>query len=240
MPTKFVEINGRLAANPDTRYVAIASRLNVNLLGVALSRVLTKYAGGRLVDMGCGSAPLYGLYRSRATEITCVDWASTEHGTCYLDIEADLNEPLPMESTRYDTVVLSDVLEHILAPEQLIREIRRILCVGGMLIGTVPFLYRLHEEPHDHYRYTIHTLRRMAERSGFAVEVLEAYGYGTDVLFDVLGKLLATVHGRFGPWLACWAQEFGWWLRNSRAGRKLNKQHCTMPIGYVFSLRAVE
>lgn len=240
IPTKFIELNGALVANPDKKYVSISSRLNVNLLGNTLSRVLKQYAKGRLVDLGCGKAPLYMIYKSIATEITCVDWSNTSHGMSHLDIEADLNENLPLASNRYDTVLLTDVMEHIHAPEHLIKEIKRILCTNGRLIGTVPFSYRLHEEPHDYYRYTIYTLQRMAENNGFAIEILEAYGSGTDVLFDVLGKILVTVHWRFGPYLANWSQSLGWWIRNSDFGRKLNKKHHTMPVGYVFVLRAIE
>lgn len=238
-PSKFVEIDNQLGANPDPNYVAISSRLNVNLLGIALQRVLSQFARGRLLDLGCGSVPLFAQYRQNTTEIMCVDWSSSSHNIDHIDIEADLNAPLPFEPERFDTIVLSDVLEHITAPEALLGETRRVLCDGGILIGTVPFLYRLHEEPNDHYRYTIHSLRRLAVKHGFAIEVLEAYGAGTDVLFDVLGKLFMNMHWRFGSRLAGLAQAMGLKIRNTVFGRKLNAGNQSMPLGYVFVYRAV-
>lgn len=237
--SKFVLVNGHLRANPDPKYVAIYSRLNVNLLSAALERVLSQYARGKLLDLGCGSVPLFAQYRQQVTEVMCVDWANSSHDISHLDIATDLNEKLPIETANFETVILTDVLEHIAQPEQLLSEIRRVLRTGGHLVGTVPFLYRLHEEPHDYYRYTIHALESLAVKHGFHIEVLEPYGAGTDVFFDVLGKLLhTTVHWRFGPRLTSWTQTLGILIRNSAIGRTINERSQFMPIGYVFVFRA--
>jgi SAM-dependent methyltransferase len=183
--------------------------------------------------------PLFAVYRDQATEITCVDWANSDHDTSHVDIEADLNLPIPIAADQFDTVLFTDVLEHIATPERLLCETRRILRIGGHLIGSVPFLYRLHEEPHDHYRYTLHTLRRMALANGFAIDVLEPYGCGTDVLFDVLGKLLEPLHWRIGPLVANWTQTLGLRIRRSAVGRKCNTNQERMPLGYVFVFSAI-
>jgi SAM-dependent methyltransferase len=237
-PSKFLVVDGNVAANPNRSCVAISSRLNVNLLGGALQRVLAEFACGRMLDLGCGQVPLFDQYRKRITEVICVDWVNSNHDISHVDVEADLNMPIPIDSNQFDTVLLTDVLEHIAAPEALLNETRRLLRNGGCLIGSVPFLYRLHEEPHDHYRYTIHTLRRLAAQHKFAIEVLEPYGHGTDVLFDVLGKLVEPLHWRIGPRLASWIQNLGLLVRKSTFGRKCNKHNQNMPLGYVFVLRA--
>jgi SAM-dependent methyltransferase len=235
-PTKFILADGRLRANGDPDHVSVASRLNVDLLARALQACVQQHACGRLLDLGCGNVPLYALYRPLVDDVLCVDWAQSAHDTQHLDQAADLNQPLELESASFDTVLLTDVLEHIAQPAPLMAEIRRVLKPGGMLIGSVPFLYRLHEEPHDHFRYTVHTLRRFAAHAGFVVTMLEAYGSGTDVLFDTLGKLLLTAHWRIGPRLAAWSQRAGWRLRDTSLGRHLNRNHSSMPIGYIFVL----
>ena len=238
-PSKFVLSGNQLKSNPNPDAVSVASRLNVDLLASALQTAVTKNARGRLLDLGCGRVPLFGLYRNQVTEIVCVDWENSPHGADHLDYTANLNLPLDMSAGEFDTVILTDVLEHIAKPEFLLAEVRRILRREGTLIGSVPFLYRLHEEPHDHFRYTIHTLSRLAVEAGFEVEVLQAYGQGTDVLFDTLGKLLLEVHWRLGPVLASWTQRAGLWARQSHLGVKINARQQAMPIGYIFVWRHV-
>lgn len=237
--SKFVLINGQLVANRDTSCVSVASRLNVDLLGAALKRVISRFAHGRLLDMGCGAVPLFSEYRHLVSNVVCADWSNSLHNNCHLDLVVDLNAPLPIASKQFETVLLTDVLEHIAAPEQLLREIRRLLCHDGILIGSVPFLYRLHEEPHDYYRYTIHTLRSLATKHGFAIEILEPYGAGTDVLFDALGKLLVNLHWKLGSRLASWSQSLGAFIGKSAFGRRINQLNQSMPLGYVFVFRSI-
>jgi 2-polyprenyl-3-methyl-5-hydroxy-6-metoxy-1,4-benzoquinol methylase len=54
----------------------------------------------------------------------------------------------------FDVIVLSEVLEHVHSPHLAIANIRAALRKGGRLILTVPFLFPIHERPHDYYRYT--------------------------------------------------------------------------------------
>jgi SAM-dependent methyltransferase len=54
----------------------------------------------------------------------------------------------------YDVVVLSEVLEHVHSPHLAIGNIHRLLNQGGRLILTVPFIFPIHERPHDYFRYT--------------------------------------------------------------------------------------
>lgn len=239
VPTKFVLRKGTLCASDDPAYVSVASRLNVEILARALQRLIERFATGRLLDLGCGSVPLYAVYRPLVTSITCVDWINSDHRLGHVDTSADLNEPLPLASALFETVVLTDVLEHIAQPDRLLAEIRRVLGSNGVLLGSVPFMYRLHEEPHDHYRYTSHALNRLAGLNGFTVECLAPYGVGTDVFFDVLGKLVQSAHWRFGDRWAAWVQRLGLWTRGSALGRSINARHGNMPIGYVFALRAI-
>ena|ERR1043165_2683202 len=54
----------------------------------------------------------------------------------------------------YDVVVLSEVLEHVHSPHLAIKNIYRLLGNGGRLILTAPFIFPIHERPHDYFRYT--------------------------------------------------------------------------------------
>jgi hypothetical protein len=62
----------------------------------------------------------------------------------------------------------------------------RVLKKAGILILNAPFSFRLHEEPHDYFRYTPHGLGEMCRRAG--LRVIEALPQG--LLFSVLAHKL--------------------------------------------------
>jgi SAM-dependent methyltransferase len=67
---------------------------------------------------------------------------------------ADLNEPLPMEDGRYDTIISLNTLEHIRRDAFALSELVRVLKPGGRMLLFVPFLYRVHGSPSDYHRHT--------------------------------------------------------------------------------------
>ena len=127
---------------------------------------LPRFARGRLIDLGCGRVPLYHVYEPHITEHFCADWVNSTHPNEHLDVECDLTAPLPFATEGFDTIVLSDVLEHIPEPTKLWEEMARLLRPGGRVIMNVPFLYWLHEQPFDFYRYSEHALRRFVRAAG--------------------------------------------------------------------------
>lgn len=117
----------------------------------------------------------------------CIDWEYSPQQQVHVDQFVNLNEKLNIPHTFY-TILLSDVLEHIAEPKQLLQELNRLLKPNGKIIIMVPFMYRLHEEPHDYYRYSEHGLRHLLSTSNFAIAEIESYGGIVDVLFDTLNK----------------------------------------------------
>jgi SAM-dependent methyltransferase len=190
-PTKFIKTPHGLRASQDTREVGISSRLSIEVVAPYYEQMLMRHARGNLLDLGSGHAPLYGVYRMLVDSVTCVDWAASLHPSPFPDFLVNLNEPLPLTDATYDTLVLTDVIEHIDRPEILWPEMARILAPGGRLLLATPFIYWIHEAPHDYARYTEHMLRRFCERHGFEVLELNTIGGSPEVLFDILGRHLA-------------------------------------------------
>jgi SAM-dependent methyltransferase len=198
-PTKFVFRKNKLRASRNKKDVSVSSRLIADLVAEQYQIAIPAHLTGRIVDLGCGEVPLYHLVHMYATEITCVDWPGTYHKTTYADYLIDLNTNLPFDNEMYDTVLLSDVLEHIRQPHNLISEISRILKTNGKLIMNVPFFYNLHETPYDYYRYTEFGLRFLVESNGLEVIILNPIGGFPDVISDLLGKFSNSI-----PFLGKW------------------------------------
>ena len=187
-PGKYVIRNGRLRATRDTSKLKTASRLVTDLVAARYDKAIQTYARGDLIDLGCGNVPLFIAYKDRVSSITCVDWPATRHKIDHLDHELDLTESLPFPDNSYNTIILSDVLEHIPEPGKLWSEMYRILAPKGVAIINVPFLYWVHEAPHDYYRYTEYALERFANDAKFNVISLEPIGGLPEVLADFIAK----------------------------------------------------
>lgn len=153
------------------------------LPGVIVGEYLRRHAhavGGRLLDLGAGNQPYSVWYRSRCERWTAVDVAAHD-GIAALCTA----EHLPFEDASFDTVLATEVLEHVTDHEAALDEIERVLAPGGRVVVTVPFLYPIHEAPHDHRRLTSHGLRSSLERRSLVVEDLSAKGGATTLVANV-------------------------------------------------------
>lgn len=85
------------------------------------------------------------------------------------DVFADAAS-LPMRDGCIDAVVMIEVVEHLRQPSTAMKEASRVLRPGGQLLLSMPFLYPIHDAPHDYQRFTAHGLLRELEAAGLDVE----------------------------------------------------------------------
>lgn len=128
---------------------------------------------GTLYDLGAGTAPYRDFFLRHSERYVAVDWSESLHNVA-VDILADLNAPLPIDRCAADTVVSLSVLEHLREPQLMLAEAFRILKFGGNLILQVPWQWRVHEAPHDYFRYTPYGLKYLLENVGFKNVTIEA------------------------------------------------------------------
>lgn len=236
-PSKYRLVHDQLRAATDRAEVGPGSRLVVERIAHFYDRAIPAYARGRLIDLGCGKAPLYLKYRDHVDSATCVDWGNTPHRNEHLDRECDLTQPLPFDDGSFDTIVLSDVLEHLPQPELLWAEMHRILATDGCVLMNVPYFYPLHEIPYDFYRYSGFALRRFAEQQGFEVLQLGALGGSPEILADIVAKHLQFVPV-VGPTIATLLQKATLLAMDTRWGRRLSEKTSErFPLGYAMVVR---
>lgn len=227
-PTKFVSRQGRLRASTDVGELAVGSRLVADLVAARYQSSLSTTARGRLLDLGCGKVPLYAAYAPFVDEVVCVDWAPGEH----VDFSCDLAHPLPFADRSFDTIVLSDVLEHVPEPELLWREMTRVLAMNGKIVLNVPFYYAIHAHPHDYYRYTNFALERFARLNELNVLQLQPIGGIVEVMSDLVAKSLSKVP-LIGPPLAMLTQFAArFWARTTWGQRVAQTSSRHFPLGY--------
>lgn len=232
---KYVIRNGRLRASRDTSKLKTASRLVTDLVAARYDKAIRTYARGDLIDLGCGEVPLFLAYRDRVSSITCVDWPATPHKIDHLDHELDLTERLPFPDNSFSTIILSDVLEHIPEPGHLWSEMHRILVPGGVAIINVPFLYWVHEAPHDYYRYTEYALQRFAENTNFKIISLESIGGLPEVLADLIAKkprVIPVIGHLFRKSTSILIQKITWVFVHSLGKSLSRKTAKRFPLGY--------
>ncbi|HLI51714.1 MAG TPA: methyltransferase domain-containing protein [Thermomicrobiaceae bacterium] len=101
-------------------------------------------ARGRLLDFGAGTGELAArLARSGLfNQVTAADIANYRHH-CHTTekvdwIYGDLNLPLAVPDSTFDTIIAVEVLEHLENPRGVAREWNRLLKPGGWLLITTP------------------------------------------------------------------------------------------------------
>ncbi len=126
--------------------------------------------GGRVLDVGAGSYPRY------KNLFTCSEYVRMDVAAAEGVDAVGYVEDIPFPDGSFDSIVCTQVLGDVFDLPKAFNEMRRVLRQGGVLLVTESLMDPLHDEPHDFWRFTSHSLRRLAENATFAVEVLEARG----------------------------------------------------------------
>jgi SAM-dependent methyltransferase len=139
---------------------------------------------GRVLDVGCGTKPYQGLFDnvSQYVGLDIERPRSSERGAA--DVLYDGGQ-FPFPDNHFDSVLCSQVLEHIFDPPKFLSEIHRVLKPRGVVILTVPFIWDEHETPWDYGRYTSFGLRHLLEAHGFEICLQRKLTWGPAALLQL-------------------------------------------------------
>jgi len=111
----------------------------------ALVRLLRLQPGEKLLDSGCGSGWLAALARAAGARVWAMDIAPAGVVAARARFpEAGFFQVgdgyhLPFAAASFDTLVLSEVVEHLEDIEAAFAEVRRVLRPGGRVLVSVPY-----------------------------------------------------------------------------------------------------
>ena len=164
-----------------------------------LLRHFARLEPGVVLDVGSKRSP----YRDKIphTRYLRLDIDPRRQADLCCDIQDIRSEP-----EAFDTVIATEVLEHVREPQRAVDEIRRVLKPGGVCILSTRFMHPIHGDPHDYYRFTWDSLRHLFR----AFTSVEVHHHGNRLqalwqlcehgrlkpLFLLLSPLVAGVHVR--------------------------------------------
>jgi SAM-dependent methyltransferase len=166
-----------------------AIRLLVDLQLLTCQRFLAprlRVLKGALLDVGCGEMPFRPLVPADVS-YTGIDVpnAASFGMSDRSDVVHFDGRTIPFPDASFDSVLCTEVLEHVEDPDRLVAEIWRVLRPGGTVLATIPFSARVHYTPHDFHRFTPYRLAPLF--ADFAFFEVEARG---DDLAVIANKLI--------------------------------------------------
>ena len=172
--------------NPSKRRPHYLERISIVK---ALKKAQHQVKSGMILDVGCGMKPYKSLLNASGSTYYGTDYPLTMKGSYGKSTKADFfseSTLLPFNNNTFDTLLSTQMLEHVSDPKKVIQEMGRVLKPGGIMILSAPMTWPLHEEPYDFFRYTLHGLRHLLQKANF--EILDEIPRGNN--FTTMAQML--------------------------------------------------
>lgn len=138
-----------------------------------IEKAIKEFVKGDLLDVGCGNKPYEKWYKQVSdSQVGCDIIQSNENRVDVICLATDLS----FADNSFDTVLCTQVMEHVFDHHALLSEAYRVLRPGGHIILTVPFCWEIHEAPYDFFRVTRHGLEELFKEQDFKIDKIKANG----------------------------------------------------------------
>lgn len=127
-----------------------------------------KYIKGIVLDFGCGSKPYKDLFNFEKYIGLDIEKSGHDHCGEKIDVFYD-GKKIPFEDEYFDSIFSSEVLEHVVNIDEILRELYRVLKKNSYMLITVPFIWDEHEVPYDFSRFTSYGIISLFEKHNFKV-----------------------------------------------------------------------
>jgi len=147
------------------------------------------YLHGICVDIGSGNSPYKKIILPNVDEYIAVDKSNIHKHMFQTSkekfIDADIKD-LPFDNNSIDTVILTQVLEHIDDPYKAMDEVKRVIKKDGILILSVPFIYQAHAVPYDYFRFSEYGLKKLLKDYDYEILEFHYQGYLGTTIFSII------------------------------------------------------
>jgi SAM-dependent methyltransferase len=176
-----------------------------------ISKAAGQYIRGRCLDVGSGRSPYREALEANSDRLVSVD---IEDRSGRLDLIADIQNMPELAGESFDSVVCTQVLEHVPKPWLAMTELARVLKPGGHAVLSVPHLSAVHEAPTDYFRYTRYGVESLCTDAGLEVEESAATGgWVAFVAHGLSAAFMSAVATLPGLFFLSWALNFAFLIR---------------------------
>ena len=131
---------------------------------------LSNDISGHTLDIGCGESPYKRIFKN-ISSYTGMEFDSPKNRARFKNIDKWYDgQTFPFENNNFDSIIITQVLEHIFNPDQFLNEVNRVTKKGGFLLLSVPFVWDEHEQPYDYARYSSFGLTHLLKTHGFEMK----------------------------------------------------------------------
>lgn len=150
---------------------------------------------GNMMDFGCGSKPYRKLFNVESYVGVDFQNEGHPHNNEQIDIFYD-GKKIPLPDAQFDSVLSSEVFEHIFNLDEILKEIHRVMKTGGKLLLTCPFVWNEHEVPYDYARYSRFALEDIMVKNGFKIISFHKSGNFISSIFQLHNLYWFTIFHR--------------------------------------------
>ena len=148
----------------------------------------SQFVKGNVIDVSCGK----GKHKNIILGLPDVETYTGLDWYVGADIQANLNEKLPIKDNKYDTAICFAVLDYLKEPQIALKEIFRILKPNSYLLLKASWVYSRHSEAtdRDYFRFSDKGLEYMLDKAGFKIEHISSLGGMPLAIFGLLRNWL--------------------------------------------------
>lgn len=211
-----------LVHNDDLYALDVLERDYLPVLQKKCSLLIQMLEGRQILEVGCGTGNLLRLLSSGDLELSGTDYSTEylnkarEKNPKIVFFQGDLTDINSWNEygESYDSIICSEVLEHLADDLTALKIVSRLLKPNGVLIITVPALNSLYSEFDKkighHRRYSMKSISDVVTQAGFVIEKKRHWNFlgmfGWFVLFRLFKQDIKKTSNPFlgsllGKWL---------------------------------------